>query len=103
MLTSRRLQLGLLVGAALVLVLPIRAAEVDQYLPEDAEVVLVVNAKQLLDSPLVKKHFLEQMRDLMKTNTEVANILSALGFDPYKELTSLTEAMTMIVNAPKGL
>ncbi len=103
MLILRRLQLGLLVGAVLALALPVRAADVDQYLPEDTEVVLVVNAKQLLDSPLVKKHFLEQMRELIKTNAEVANILSSVGFDPFKDLTSITGAMTMIGNDAKGL
>jgi hypothetical protein len=103
MLILRRLQLGLLAGVVLALALPVRAADVDQYLPEDTEVVLVVNAKQLLDSPLVKKHFLEQMRELVKTNAEVANILSSVGFDPFKDLTSVTGAMTMIGNDAKGL
>ncbi len=103
MFTLRRLQLGLLAGAVLAFVLPIRAAEVDRYLPEDTEAVLMVNAKQLLDSPLVKKHFLEQMRELIKTNAECENILKSLGFDPFKDLTSITGAISMMGSDAKGL
>jgi hypothetical protein len=102
MLTLRRLQMGVIASAVLMLALPVRAAEVDQYLPEDTQVVLVVNAKQLLDSPLVKKHFLEQLRGLI-SGDEVAKLLDSLGFDPFKDLTSITGAMSLIGNDAKGL
>jgi hypothetical protein len=103
MFTLRRLQVGLLAGAVLVLAVPARAAEVDPYLPGDTEVVFVVNAKQLLDSSLVKKHFLQEMQAMIKSNAEVTNILNSLGFDPFKDLTSLTAAMSMVGNDAKGL
>jgi hypothetical protein len=103
MFTLRRFQLGLLAGAAFTFLLPIRAAEVDRYLPEDTEAVLVVNAKQLLDSPLVQKHFLEQMRELIKSNAQCEGILKSLGFDPFKDLTSMTGAISMMGSDAKGL
>jgi hypothetical protein len=103
MLNLRRLQMELTAVAVLALALPVRAAEVDKYLPQDAEVVLVVNAKQLLESPLVTKHFLEHVRGLIKSNEEATKILESLGFDPLKDLTSLTAAMSMLGSDAKGL
>jgi len=103
MLTLRRFRMELIAGAVLALALPIRAAEVDKYLPGDAEAVLVVNAKQLLDSPLVTKHFLEHIRGALKSNDEATKILESLGFDPLKDLTSATLAMSMLGSDAKGL
>ncbi len=95
-LRLRRLPMGLIVGAVLVLALPVRAADVDKYLPDDTEVVAVINAKQILDAPLVKKHFLEQLRTHLKGSNELMNLLESLGFDPFKDLTSMTVAMSVI-------
>src|SRR5260370_23085737 len=103
MLILRRLQLGLIVGAVLALALPVRAADVDKYLPEDTEVVVVVNAKQLLDAPLVKKHLLEHVRAHLQSNSELVNPLSSLGFDPFNDLTSITAALPMLSNDAKAL
>jgi hypothetical protein len=103
MLTLHRLQTGLIASAVLALTLPAHAAEVDKYLPEDTEAVVVVNAKQLVDSSLVKKHLLGHIRELLKSNDEAAKILESLGFDPFKDLTSITAAMPLIGNDAKGL
>lgn len=99
----RRVQTELIAGALFALALPLPAAEVDRYLPDDTEVVVVINAKQLLDSPLVKKHFLEHIRGAVKSNEDATKILEALGFDPLKDLTSITAALSMIGNDAKGL
>jgi hypothetical protein len=103
MLTLRRLQMGLIAGAVLALAMPVRAADVDKYLPDDTEVVVVLNAKQLLDAPLVKKHFLEHIRALIKSSDEAAKILESVGFDPFKDLTSITGAMSTLGSEAKGL
>lgn len=103
MVRLRRLYMGLTVCAGLALALPIRAADVDKYLPDDTEVVVVINAKQLLDSSLVKKHFLEHIRQHLKDSNEIVNHLNALGFDPLKDLTTMTGAMSLIGNDAKGL
>jgi hypothetical protein len=65
--------------------------------------VLVVNAKQILDSPLLKKHFLEHIRAALKSNDEAASVLQALGFDPLKDLSSITCALSVIGNDAKFL
>src|SRR6516165_1850557 len=92
MLTLIRARTWLLAGALLALVLPARAAEPDKYLPNDTEAIVVLNVKQILDSPLVKKHLAEKIRDEIKNNAEVSKVLEALGFDPLKDLSSITIA-----------
>src|SRR5438105_7424663 len=103
MLSLRRFPVMLIAGAMLALALPVRAAEVDKYLPEDTEIVVVVNAKQLLDSPVVKRHFLKQIREVINSNDQITEILDDLEFDPFSDLTSITVALTMIGSDAKGL
>jgi hypothetical protein len=43
------------------------AADVDPYLPNDAEAVLTVNVRQILDAPLIKKHALESVQKLLES------------------------------------
>src|SRR5262249_36078511 len=103
MLRLRRFSILLIAGVVLALALPLRAAEVDKYLPDDTEIVVVVNAKQLLDSPLVKKHFLKQIRDVINSNEQTTEILDELEFDPLNDLTSITVALTILGSDAKGL
>jgi hypothetical protein len=77
----------LLIGAAL----PATAATPDPYLPSDTEIVIAVNVRQILDAPLVKKD-LEQLREHLSKSGEVQKTLEALGFDPFKDLESITVA-----------
>jgi hypothetical protein len=71
---------------------PARAGLLDPYLPDDSEVIVTINVRQILDSPLVKKHALQQLRDLLKGRDEVESILKDLGFDPFKDLERVTLA-----------
>jgi hypothetical protein len=103
MLSLRRFSIALIAGAVLALALPVHAADVDKFLPEDTEIVVVVNAKQLLDSPIFKKHFIAQIREQIESNDEITEILDDLDFDPFKDLTSITAALTMIGSDAKGL
>jgi hypothetical protein len=72
--------------ALLALATPARAGELDRYLPADSEVVVNVNFRQLLDSPMVKKHALEKLREALKDADQAEEILKELGFDPFKDL-----------------
>jgi hypothetical protein len=45
---------GLLAAISLALVMPVRSAEVDKYLPSDTEFVAQLNIRQVLNSPLMK-------------------------------------------------
>jgi hypothetical protein len=65
---------------------PGRAADLDPYLPEDTETIVNLNVRQVLDSPLIKKHALEAAQEALRGNDHVQDILKDLGFDPFKDL-----------------
>jgi hypothetical protein len=71
-----------------------QAADVEKYLPDGTVVVMSVNVKQLLDSPLVKNHFLDKLQAALKQNGEMSETLKALGLDPLKDITRFTAAST---------
>jgi hypothetical protein len=78
-------------GIALAVILlpagaPLRAADLDKYLPEDTESVLNLNVRQILDSPLIKKHALPVAQEALKDLDRVQEILKDLNFDPFKDL-----------------
>ncbi len=78
---------------------PVRAADAQisstkesvTYLPNDSQFIVRVNFAQLRDASLVKKYVLKQIQEGLKKD-EAQKILNALGFDPLKDLTSLTVA-----------
>lgn len=74
----------------------LRAAEVDAYLPEDSETVLNLNVRQILDSQIIKKNFLEPAQEALRGNDQVQDILKDLGFDPFKDLDRI------VIAAPGG-
>src|SRR5207302_6181163 len=78
-------------------------AEVDKYLPEDTEIVVVINAEQLFDAPVVRKHALKPLRELIQKSEAITDILDDLDFDPFQDLTSITVAVTMLGSEAKGL
>jgi len=90
MIFPRKALCGLL-GLALVLsAAPARAAEPSKYVPADAEMVLHVNIQQLLNSQLGKKFALPPIQDFLKGNKEAQQLLTVLGLDPLKDITTLT-------------
>jgi hypothetical protein len=87
----------------LALSLPVQAAEMDKLLPDYSELVAVINVKQIVESPLVQKHALEQVKGLLKSNEEAIKILDSLGFDPLRDLTSVTVGAAGLGPDPKFL
>src|SRR5205085_2724204 len=80
--------LGLALAAA-VLSPAARGADVDKYLPADAELVISVNVRQILDSALVKKYGQAQAEAAIKKG-EAQKLLSTIGLDPLKDITTIT-------------
>jgi hypothetical protein len=70
-----------------------------KYLPDDTELLLTINVKQMLDSDLVKsqKDKLEQIKKLIQEklpgDNQAQKYLEKAGFDPFKDFGSLTFAM----------
>jgi len=90
MLFPRKALCGLL-GLTLVLsAAPARAAEPSKYVPADAEMVLHVNVQQLLSSQLGKKFALPPIQQALKGNKEAQQLLTVLGLDPLKDISSIT-------------
>ncbi|HLJ96629.1 MAG TPA: hypothetical protein VKU02_25880 [Gemmataceae bacterium] len=103
MLSLRRFAAAWIASAILALAVPVRAAEVDKYLPEDTEVVVVINAEQLFDAPAIKKHMVKPLRTFIQQNDAIKDILNDLDFDPFEDLTSITAALTVLGSETKGL
>jgi len=76
-----------LMGAALVLGLTTtaRAAEPDKLLPPDTDTVAVVNFRQIIESDIIKKYALEQIKQLLD-GQDAKQILTDLGLDPLKDV-----------------
>jgi hypothetical protein len=68
-----------------------RAAEPDKLLPADADTVAVINLKQILDSALIKKYALEQIKQALE-GQDAKQLLDELGIDPLKDVEKLTIA-----------
>jgi hypothetical protein len=105
MLRNRRLWLGS-VGlglAALFLATQARAADLIKYLPNDTEFVVTANVRQLLNAPLVQKGpVLAGIKDKLKED-EIKKVLAALGFDPLKDLETITFAGPLSEEVDKKL
>ncbi|MFL5340690.1 MAG: hypothetical protein ACJ8F7_11115 [Gemmataceae bacterium] len=71
---------------------PLRAADVDPYLPNDSEIVISVNVTQLLESQLGKKHIAAALERQLKDNAQAQGVLKELGLDPLKDFSRITLA-----------
>jgi hypothetical protein len=71
---------------------PARAAEPDKLLPDDTDGVLTLNVRQFLDAPLVKKHCVEWFKKYLTGKAEVQAVLDSIGFDPLKDVATVTAA-----------
>jgi hypothetical protein len=81
------LQRFLLLAAIVVLLAaPAPAAEVDKYLLNDTDGVVSINVRQLVDAPLFKKHYQENLKKLLGSSKDVQQALSDLGLDPFKNI-----------------
>src|SRR4051794_6457376 len=79
--TAAALAVALAVCAA-----PARAADLDPYVPGDTTALLVINARQALDSPVVKKYALDKVQAALKQSAEAQRLLTAAGVDPLKDV-----------------
>src|SRR6516162_8339285 len=80
-----------------------RAADLDPYLPEDSEVVINLNVRQIVDSDLFKKNALEAAQEALRGNDQVQDILKELGFDPFKDLDRVLAASPGGAEEDRGL
>jgi tetratricopeptide (TPR) repeat protein len=60
-----------------------------RYLPADADALLVVNVRQLVDSPAFQANALERIQGFLKGNAVTRQVISETGIDPLKDLDLL--------------
>jgi hypothetical protein len=84
----------MVLGAALVVGLTApaaRAAEPDKLLPANADLVVQVNVKQILDSDIIKKYALENLKQVLD-GQDAKKLLTDLGLDPLKDIEKVVGA-----------
>jgi len=85
------------------LVAPATAAEVHPLLPAETENVIYVNFRQIIDSPIIKKYALDQMKQALQ-GEEAQKVMQTVGLDPLKDIDELTGGFWgEDANTPKGL
>lgn len=84
MLRLSRLGLAALFAAAMTAPVA-RATEPDKLLPADSDTVTYVNVKQLIESDIIKKYALEQLKQAL-AGQDAKKLLEELGLDPLKDL-----------------
>jgi hypothetical protein len=73
---------------------PVRAADFEAFIPNNTDFVVSIDVRQLLDSPLGKKHLHAALEQTLKDNPQAQEFLKALNFDPVKDIGRLTIAMS---------
>jgi len=91
MLSLSRLFCGAVLAAGLLAAPSARAAEPDRLLPADADLVVQVNLKQILDSDIIKKYALEQLKQALD-GQDAKKLLTELGLDPLKDIDHIVGA-----------
>jgi hypothetical protein len=76
------------------LALPCATQASDKLLPDNTEMVFGFNIKTMLQSPLFTKHFQPRLKEQMESNQQFMAMMKAMNFDPMKDLTSVTFAVT---------
>lgn len=69
-----------------------RAAEVEPLLPKETEQVVHANFKQMLDSDIIKKYAMGQIKQALQ-GEDVKGMLEALGLDPLKDIESASAGL----------
>ena len=85
--------------AASALAAPAPEADLDKYLPDDAQMVAVVNVKQVTSWAPFQKQFRDQIEQVLKTEP-VPDVLKDTGFDPLRDVDRVVIVAAAGVVAP---
>lgn len=79
---------------AVVVAAPAAARANDKLMPDNTEMVFCFNIKTMMQSPLFTKHFQPKIKEQMEGNQQFMAIIKAMNFDPMRDLTSVTIAVS---------
>lgn len=65
-----------------------RASEPDALLPAESDSVMYINVRQVLESDIIKKYALEQIKQALQGN-DAQKLLTDLGLDPLKDVQKI--------------
>ena len=85
------------------LIFPVHAADVEKLLPEDSEIVIGLNVRQVVDSGLVQKYALEKIKALLQEQSDVQKILNNFAINPLTDLDNIVLASMGDKNSDKQL
>ncbi|HEY1187633.1 MAG TPA: hypothetical protein VGE74_08245 [Gemmata sp.] len=71
----------------------VRAAEPDKLLPADADTIVYVNLKQIVEADVVKKYALEQIKQALN-GQDAKKLLEEMGLDPMKDIEKVWAGMS---------
>lgn len=81
--------LCMLAVATFAVAAPVRAADVDVIWPAESQQVFRFNVRQILDSELIKKYALGQIKQAME-GRDAKEMLEDLGIDPLKDIDTIS-------------
>ncbi len=64
-----------------------------QLIPDNTEILIHFNIKSFMESPLAKKGLNDLFKKMIDENQQFKDVIKSMGFDPLKDLTSVTVAM----------
>jgi hypothetical protein len=67
-----------------------RAADVDAFLPKETDIVVSLNLRQMVDSPIGKKYAADLVKSMLSNNKQIQQTLNSLGLDPLTDFSRVT-------------
>lgn len=67
-----------------------QSGDIAKLFPDNTEMAFSFNVKSLLSSSLFQKHFKEDLEKRIKENSQLQGVMQSLGFDPMRDITSVT-------------
>src|SRR6266852_7919704 len=93
MFLSSFLRITFLVLAPFGMVVPALGAQWNTFLPDNTEAVIVLNVRQISESPVFKKYFREQWENAARNNPEDRPFFNMMDADSIKEIVRITLAL----------
>src|SRR5262245_61407862 len=80
-----------------------QGADIAKLFPDNTEMAYSFNVKSVLNSGLFQKHFKEDLEKRMKENSQLQKVMDSLGFDPMKDITSVTLTIRNFIVKQPGM
>jgi hypothetical protein len=71
-----------------------RAVEIDKFLPPSTEAVVVINVRELLNSPVIKNYGPDRLKTELETNGDANRLFRAFGIDPLRDVREVAIAVS---------